>query len=185
MSFAVSLNPSWRGSVARVLLVLICVVCGRGDTGLNRVTPSGVKMPLNPGAGVESEYVVENEAFPGLDFHDPVAIVSAPGETNRLYIVERPGRIILIKDLNNPTREVFLDISERVNSNYTETETGAEGLNMVAFHPNHGTNGYFYIVYTHRAGGTNFNRLSRFAKSSADRGNPASEDLLIDQPDTG
>jgi uncharacterized repeat protein (TIGR03806 family) len=158
---------------------------GRAETGLQRVTPSGVKMPLVPGAGVETEYVVESEAFPGLEFRDPVAIVSAPDEPNRLYIVERQGRIILIKDLNNPTREVFMDISERVNSNYTETETGAEGLNMVAFHPNHAQNGYFYVVYTHRAGGTNFNRLSRFGKSSPDRGDPASEDLMIEQPDTG
>lgn len=143
-------------------------------------------MPIVPGAGgVESGYVIQNEAFPGLHFQDPVAIVSAPGESNRLYIVERQGRIILIKDLNNPTREVFMDISARVNSDYTETETGAEGLNMVAFHPNHAENGYFYVVYTHRADGTNFNRLSRFQKSSADSGDAASEDLLIEQPDTG
>lgn len=140
-------------------------------------------MPLVP--GVATEYTVERDAFPGLEFNDPVAIVSAPGEANRLYIVERTGQIILIRDLNNPVREVFLDISERVNSDYTQTETGAEGLNCVAFHPDHAQNGYFYLVYTHRAGGVNLNRLSRFKKSSADRGDAASEFVMIEQPDTG
>ncbi|HEX7861558.1 MAG TPA: PQQ-dependent sugar dehydrogenase [Verrucomicrobiae bacterium] len=161
----------------------MCLVANRGDTGLQRVTPTGVRMPLVPGTA--TEYRVENEAFPGVEFYDPVAIVSAPTEPNRLYIIERQGRVILIRDLNSPQREVFMDISARVNSNYTETETGAEGLNCIAFHPNHAQNGYFYVVYTHRAGGVNYNRLSRFTKSSADRGNPDSELVMIDQPDTG
>lgn len=140
-------------------------------------------MPLAPGAA--TEFTIERPAFPGLSFENPVAIVSAPGEANRLYIVERGGRIILIPDLNNPVREVFLDISDRVNSNYTDTETGAEGLNCVAFHPNHAANGYFYVVYTWLSPSGNMNRLSRFRKSSANRGEASTESVMIEQPDTG
>ena len=169
--------------IVRALLVLSCAVVVRGDTVLHRVTPTTVKMPLIP--GVATEYTVEREAFPGVSFENPVAIVSAPGESNRLYVVERAGRIVLLRDLNQPVKEVFLDISARVNSNYTETETGAEGLTCVAFHPNHAQNGYFYVVYTWRSGGTNYNRLSRFQKSSSDRGDAGSEFVMIEQPDTG
>ncbi|MGZ8940576.1 MAG: PQQ-dependent sugar dehydrogenase, partial [Limisphaerales bacterium] len=186
MNFAVNYSVLSQRLVRWVFVVFIVfieVAVVRGDTGLHRTTPTGVKMPIVP--GVATEYTVEREAFPGLEFRNPVAIVSAPGEANRLYIVEREGRIILIRDLNNPVREVFLEISARVNSNYTDAATGAEGLNSVAFHPNHAENGYFYVVYTHRAGGVNFNRLSRFKKSSADRGDAASEFVMIEQPDTG
>src|SRR5688500_12598284 len=61
----------------------------QADTGLHRVTPPNVKMPLVP--GIATEYTVERAAFPGVVFENPVAIVSAPGEANRLYIVERAG----------------------------------------------------------------------------------------------
>jgi uncharacterized repeat protein (TIGR03806 family) len=155
------------------------------DTGLRRVTPTNVRMPLVPGIATTTGYTVEREAFPGLVFDNPVAIVSAPGEPNRLYIVERAGRIVLIPDLNNPSREVFLDISSRVNSDYTNTETGAEGLTCVAFHPNHAQNGFLYVVYTCPSPSGNLNRLSRFTKSSQNRADPNSEFIMIDQPDTG
>src|SRR5687768_11078665 len=87
--------------------MFVGAVAVRGDTGLHRVTPTSVKMPLAP--GVATEYTVEREAFPGVSFENPAAIVSAPGETNRLYIVERAGRIVLLRDLNNLAKEVFLD----------------------------------------------------------------------------
>ena len=75
------------------LVFLFAVVRGNAgaEGGLQRMTPTGVRMPLAPGAA--TEYVVESEAFPGLEFQDPVAIVSAPGESNRLYVVERQGRV--------------------------------------------------------------------------------------------
>src|SRR5215471_6152198 len=55
-------------------------------------------------------YATSN-AFPGLTFTNPVAIVSPPGETNRLFIVEKKGRIVVITNLAAPTRTVFMDIS--------------------------------------------------------------------------
>src|SRR5687768_3810057 len=135
MTFKSCRSPVLRRVVRLAIVLFLGVLAVRPQTGLERATPQGVKMPLVP--GVATEYVVQYDAFPGLEFEDPVAIVTAPGEPNRLYIVERKGRIILVRDLNNPQKEVFMDISARVNSNYTETETGAEGLNSVAFHPNH------------------------------------------------
>ena len=52
-----------------------------------------------PSAGTNS-YVTEN-AFPGVTFLNPMTVAVAPGETNRLYVLERSGRIAVITNLAN------------------------------------------------------------------------------------
>jgi len=81
-------------------------------------------------------------AFPGVTFTLPMAIAAPPGETNRLFIVERAGRIAVITNLAAPNRTVFLDISSKV------VITNDCGLHSVQFHPGFATNGYFYVFYT-------------------------------------
>ena len=41
---------------------------------------------------------VTRPAFGSLIFDQPLAIVTPPGETNRIFIIEKPGRIIVIND---------------------------------------------------------------------------------------
>ncbi len=95
-----------------------------------------------------SQYDVVN-AFPNLTFNDPIGIYYAPDDSNRLFVVEQPGKI---KVFNNSSDEidaqVFLDIENIVDqgSGYTE-----EGLLGLAFHPNFSENGYFYVNYTEYA----------------------------------
>lgn len=100
------------------------------------------------------------EAFGGLTFDEPVALVSPPGETNRLFIVERQGRIQVITDFANPSQTLFLDISSQVDS------SGEGGLSGMAFHPGYKSNQYFYVFYTQTmttSQGTGFhNCLERF-----------------------
>ena len=48
------------------------------------------------------------------NFTNPVCIVSAPDETNRLFIVEKKGLIVVITNLAAPTRSTFMDISAQV-----------------------------------------------------------------------
>ena len=77
----------------------------------------------------------------------PVDLQSVPGDTNRLFIVEKAGIIRVFRDgalLPRP----FLDISARVS---TGTEQGLLGL---AFHPQFTTNRRFYVDYTDRSGDT-------------------------------
>lgn len=93
-------------------------------------------------------------AFGGLSFFKPVAMVTPPGETNRLFIVEQIGRISVITNLASPTRTLFLDISDRVQFQ------SEEGLLALAFHPGYETNRYFYVWYTTRS--PRRDRLSRF-----------------------
>ncbi len=72
----------------------------------------------------------------------PVAITHAGDNSGRLFVVERAGRIRIVKNgALVPTP--FLDISSRVQSGYTE-----QGLLSVAFPPGYASKGYFYVDYT-------------------------------------
>src|SRR5262249_40631018 len=104
------------------------------------------------------------------------------GETNRLFVIEKPGRIAVITNLTEPTRTVFLDITNRV---FFEQESGLLGL---AFHPQYASNGFFYVTYTFSTNG-GFDgvhiRLARFQVSPQDPNQalPDSELPLITQFD--
>ncbi len=124
-------------------------------------------------------------AFPGLTFEQPLGVVAPPGETGRLFVIEKRGRLAVVPDLARPARAVFLDISDRLGSN----RDGELGLLALAFHPQFRTNRQFYVWYTQFTGtgrearGTS--RLARFlaAESKANLADAASEQLLIVQAD--
>lgn len=78
-----------------------------------------------------------------LTFDDPVCIKSPPGETNRLFIAERTGRLIVITNLAMPDKTVFLDLSQD-----TYSQFGEAGLLGLDFHPGYSTNRYFYVFRT-------------------------------------
>ncbi len=74
---------------------------------------------------------------------DPVDIVNAGDGSNRLFIVEKAGRIkIFSGGVVQPVP--FLDLT---GSNLIST-VGERGLLSMAFHPAFENNGYFYIFYT-------------------------------------
>ncbi len=152
---------------------------------LARLPASSVRLPANPPAAAFST----PRAFPTLSFTQPVAVLSPEGETRRLFVVEKPGRIVLIPDVTaaTPTRSVFLDLTSRVT---VSTNTNDErGLLALAFHPRFATNGQFFVWYTTTAttaDGTGLhNRLSRFRVSATDPNlaDPASEEPLLTQRD--
>src|SRR5687767_6514601 len=63
-------------------------------------------------------------AFDDLTFTEPVVITSPPGETNRIFVVEKSGRIFVITNLSNPTKTEFLDASEGI---FSLSEAGLLG----------------------------------------------------------
>ncbi len=74
----------------------------------------------------------------------PLYVGSPPGDSSRLFIVEKGGAIKLFKNgslLGTP----FLDITSKVLIPSAAAEGGLLGL---AFHPNYATNRKFYIHYT-------------------------------------
>jgi glucose/arabinose dehydrogenase len=81
--------------------------------------------------------------FPALTFSSPVDLQNAGDGTNRLFVVERSGRIRVFP--NNPSvasSSVFLDITDKVRAG------GELGLLGLAFHPQYASNGFFYVNYT-------------------------------------
>lgn len=150
------------------------------SVNLDRREPNTtLTLPLNPPV---SGFTTTN-AFPGLTFADPVAITTPPGDTNRLFIVEQAGRIIVITNLANPTRTTFLDIRSRVVSG------GEQGLLGLAFHPQYARNRQFYVFYTLNtttsAGSGLHDRIARFLASpeNPNAALPGSELPLLNQRD--
>ena len=91
--------------------------------------------------------------------------------TDRLYVTEREGTIRIIEADGTLLSNLFLDISDEVNANFTE-----QGLLGLAFHPDYAGNGRFYLTYTNQSGDV---VLSRFTVSGD---NPDAADAGSETP---
>jgi len=104
----------------------------------------------------------------------PLYLTAPPGD-RRLFIVEQPGRIRIVKDGRLVARP-YLDLTDRVGYG------GERGLLSVAFHPRFRENGQLFVDYTNRHGDT---RVTRFTTDpAADTVPRRSEQLVlgVDQP---
>ncbi|HEX5076103.1 MAG TPA: PQQ-dependent sugar dehydrogenase [Gemmatimonadaceae bacterium] len=98
--------------------------------------------------------------------------LTAPKNDPRLFIVEQPGRIRIVKDgalLATP----FLDITARVVSG------GERGLLSLAFDPAYATNGRFYVYYTGAQGDIFIDRFT--VSGNPDIANTTSDPVLTIQ----
>ncbi len=81
-------------------------------------------------------------------FDRPIYVTGAGDGSGRLFVVEQPGVIQIVKDgewLETP----FLDIRSLINSGGSE-----RGLLGLAFHPDYAKNGLFFVDYTDVNGDT-------------------------------
>ena len=171
--------------LSRLFVVAALALMIPAQAQVQRVPNTTLQMPPAPPV---FGYTITN-AFGTLAFTDPVVITIPPGETNRLFVAEQDGRIIVITNLASPNRTVFLDIVARVSGGVPTDERGLLGL---AFHPGYATNGWFYVFYTGNdttpvLGGTNslHDILSRFQVSAgnSNQANASSELKLLRQRD--
>jgi glucose/arabinose dehydrogenase len=99
-------------------------------------------------------------------FRQPVYVAGSPSDPQRVFVVERIGRIVVVKNgrkINRP----FLDISRHVS---TEAE---QGLLSMAFAPDYRKSGRFYVDYTDRGGDIEIREFRR-SRKSADLADPRS-----------
>ncbi len=109
-----------------------------------------------------------------IETQSTALLVTAPRGDDRLFAVERAGRISV--RLPDGSTRSFLDFSNRVG---TAGEGGFLGL---AFSPNHASDGHLWVHYTNTSGDT---RIDRYTVSAdPNRADPASrvEVLAVDQP---
>ena len=102
-----------------------------------------------------------------------VYITHAPGDLQRVFIVQLNGRVRIVKNgllLTTP----FLDISSQV------TTGGERGMLGLAFHPNFQQNGYFYVRYNNSAGHV----IARYTASTTnpDVANTSSAQTILTYP---
>jgi len=102
-------------------------------------------------------------------------LVTAPLSDARFFIVEQRGVIKLWKNgLVQPV--LFLDIRTKVLSG------GLQGLLGLAFHPDYGTNGAFFVNYTNLDGHTVVERYQVSGNPDVANVNSASQILFVEQP---
>ncbi len=167
-------------------LLLAAMLAGPATAQLTRV-PNTTLFAAGalPASAPTTGYALA-DAFPGITFDYPLKAVTPPGETNRIFVIEKAGKIKVITNLASPASSVFLDLTTRASFPVYGPPPGNEcGLLGLAFHPNYATNGYFYIFYSTRDASNNlFQRVSRFTVSASPNvANAASEQILLSQAD--
>ena len=111
---------------------------------LTRVPNTSLQMPQQPPVYGFGLAPITNAAGAKVMFSLPVGFATPPGETNRLFVIEKTGSIAVITNLASPNRTVFLNITNKVVS---QTSTSEGGLLGLAFHPGYVSNRYFYVFY--------------------------------------
>jgi len=109
-------------------------------------------------------------------FNSPLAVVNAGDGSGRLFVVEQPGRIKVVRD-GAVVDPPMLDIHSRILAG------GERGLLGLAFAPDYPTDPRLFVDYTDLKGNT---VVSSFTVPAAtpDRADPSSEHILLrfDQP---
>jgi glucose/arabinose dehydrogenase len=107
---------------------------GLPETG---VTPVAV---ATPGGTLPGEPSIALEQVAD-DLIDPVNVVIPPDGTERLFVVERPGRVRIVQD-GELLEEPFLDLVDITLSAFLE-----QGMYDLEFHPDFATNGRFFVHF--------------------------------------
>ena len=93
--------------------------------------------PEAPHSSIALKAVVKHQ------FSKPIFLAASPDTTNRFFVVEQDGRILIIKG-TSVLQKPFLDINEKLSTG------GERGLLGLAFHPDFSSNGRLFVNYTRK-----------------------------------
>jgi glucose/arabinose dehydrogenase len=141
------------GVVAGGAFAAYVLVSASGGSRAAAQTPSATTAaaPRAPVPAVKLKLIVS-----GLS--QPMGVTAPPGDTTRLFVVEKTGAIRVIQN-GKLLPTAFLNIGARVSGG------SEQGLLSLAFDPHYASNGRFYIFYTNRSGDI---RVVRYVVSSGD-----------------
>jgi len=159
-----------RAAVACLGAALALSGCGGGGSASpsplpSATPPSGACAAGSPVPGIPA--LTARLVVSGL--HDPLDLQVAPGDRERLYVVEQGGTIRVAR-AGQLQAAPFLDIASRMSSG------GERGLLGLAFHPQFSTNRRFFVNYTDANGDTH---IAEFRAGSADAADPGTERVLL------
>lgn len=173
--------PTTSMRTAFVAALFSLAACGGGSGDLD---PPGQPPPTQPPG--EPPAIALEPVFQNLAFIEPLAMLQAPGDSSRWFVVEKDGFVLdFANDPNVQGGDVFefVDLTTAVDS--TAAEAGLLGM---AFHPDFQTNGEVFLSYTRTGpgGGVPFESVvSRFiADPETLVLDPGTEEILltVDQP---
>ncbi len=147
-----------------------------------RIPNANLNVPATPPATTYTTAA----AFATLTFNQPINLATVPGDTQRLFVVQRGGVIRMIPSVTAPSASssVFLDLATLCSSRGETLLTSVDrGLMSMAFHPQHASNGRFFVWYSVAVAGQNYYRISRFNVQAGDpnQADSTSEAVLIQQ----
>lgn len=118
--------------------------------------------------------VAAQRVFDQVSFSSPTAMLQAPGDSARWFVVEQAGLVRVFDNDQSVAQsdvDVFVDITARV------TSGGERGLLGMAFHADFATNNQVYLSYTGGATLTSF--VSRFVFDPVSGNLDASSEAII------
>jgi len=158
------------------LALSMALIAGCGGGGGSDAPPVTGPPPV-----VTAPTIITQAVFTNISFSQPVALMQAPGDSTRWFVVEKGGVVrVFANDQNTTSVTVFLDISSLVNA------SGEGGLLGLAFHPNFPVTSEAFVSYT-RSGTPLVSYVSRFfSTDSGQTLNAATEEVImtVDQPAT-
>jgi len=128
-------------------------------------SPPATPATLPPFQGLGLEVVADGLATP--------VFVTAPPGDDRLFVIEKAGRIRVIGGA--AADDVFLDVRSLIIETHME-----QGLLGMAFHPGYADNGRFFIYYTDSNGNSNLVEYL-VSDDDPDRADPASASVVLTQ----
>jgi hypothetical protein len=138
---------------------------GEDGTGrLYAVSLQGPVLRLQPGG---SPWTLTSTSVGNLD--GPIHLTAPRGETSRLFVAERAGRI---KVRSGGTWRTFLDQTSRVSTD------GERGLQSIALAPDYAASGRLYVFYTGTDGDLTVDELRR-STGDPDRAEPTSRRRVL------
>jgi Ca2+-binding RTX toxin-like protein len=165
----------------RVAHVLNFIAGADGGQTLNGTAGADLIYGYDPyGPSAQAADIAATRIASGLS--SPLYVTAAPDDPNRIFVVEKGGRIKIIDIARAESGAVevvdtpFLDVSAEIST------AGESGLLGLAFDPNYAQNGYFYVNLINTDGNTEIRRYQ--VSANPDVADPESARLVIsiDQP---
>ncbi len=142
-----------RQPLIALAVVSLLASCTAGSSTIVRPTPTATTLvpttePASPSPTPSVTQTFAPVALKELgSFTSPVWVGPAPGDTEHLFLVEKPGRLLQL-DADGRQQSVVLDITKLT------SKGNEQGLLSVAFDPAYATNKRLYINYTDTEGHT-------------------------------